>query len=106
MLFSLYDVKAGVFTQLFEARSDDDAKRMFMTLLRSGQQNQITEFPEDFILYSFGEFDNTNGEFVLYDAPVKIMTGFECVLAVNNLNKRYSELSNADSETVEVPDEV
>ena len=48
MIFSLLDTKAELFASLFESETADSAKRLFVSLLLSGTDNSITQFPHDY----------------------------------------------------------
>lgn len=87
MLFSMFDTKASVFGALITLENADVARRMFVTSILSGQESPVTQFPDDFILYEMGGFDNSTGIFVIHPAPIKVMTGFEAVEAA----KKYVE---------------
>ena len=42
---------------------------------RQDAENQLYNHPDDFDLYEFGEFDDNNGKFNLYDEPKLISLG-------------------------------
>lgn len=79
MLFSMFDVKASNFGPLMTLENADVARRMFVTSILSGQESLVTKFPDDFILYEMGGFDNSTGQFCIHPAPIKVMSGFEAV---------------------------
>lgn len=81
MLFSMFDVKASNFGALMTFENADVARRMFVTSILSGQESVVTKFPDDFILYEMGGFDNSKGEFSIHSTPIKVMSGFEAVEA-------------------------
>lgn len=76
MLFSLYDTKAECFGNLFEARTDEEAKRIFISLLLTGDINNITQYPQDYVLNRIGDFDNKCGT-LSGTVPIQVITGFE-----------------------------
>lgn len=79
MLFSMFDIKAGVFGALIALENAEVARRMFVTSILSGQESLVTKFPDDYILYEMGGFDNSTGNFSIHPSPIKVMTGFEAV---------------------------
>lgn len=60
-LFSVFDRKAQEFGPLFEAKNEDVAIRQFKNMLSSERMLS----PEDYDLYSFGEFDREKGHILL-----------------------------------------
>lgn len=98
MIFSLFDVKAEVFGQLFEARTPDEAKRLFISLLLSGDLNSITQYPQDFQLYCLGDFNSLTGEIVA-SQPNSIMTGFEAM----QIAKQYCISNTSQNVTLDLP---
>ena len=77
MLFSFRDVKTEKFGVLFEAVTFEDAVRSFCTLLKSGSNSLICQYPDDFILYHIGEFDIDSGLLRPLDSPVRVISGLE-----------------------------
>lgn len=61
-LFSLYDVKSGIFSHPFHAVNDQVAIRSVVDLCR--EKNQISNNPSDFALHQVGEFDDNLGLFI------------------------------------------
>ena len=60
-LFSIYDTKADRYSQPFVAEHNADALRQFQQLAND-DKTQIGQYPTDFILYSIGTFDTSNGQ--------------------------------------------
>ena len=42
---------------------------------RQADDNQLYNHPDDFDLYEFGEFDDNNGQFVIYEQPKLLSLG-------------------------------
>lgn len=107
-IYALFDVKKGIFGQLFEAMSDDHARRMFITLLTTNQRSDITDFPQDFSLYHFGYFDNSLGEFMMNSQPIQLMTGLYAKHLANDLMKGRLEdvVGQQDSDVSENTDSI
>lgn len=60
-MYSIRDIKAGVFSQPFFAAHDVVAIRMFQGALRS-KDTLLSEYPEDYALYRIGVFNERNGK--------------------------------------------
>lgn len=59
--YSIYDLKAKIFTPPFFMRSRGEAIRAFTTTAND-TTNNVGKFPEDFQLYQVGEYDDTTGK--------------------------------------------
>lgn len=68
-VYSVYDKKALFYGNLMTLRSDIDFERSIVQALSSGNST-LSDFPEDFSGFCFGEFDDHKGTFTLYDAPM------------------------------------
>lgn len=79
MLFSLFDIKACSFGSLIALENADVARRNFVMSMLSPEKSPVKDFPDDYILYEMGGFDNHTGEITVHPCPVKVMTGFEAV---------------------------
>lgn len=105
MLFSILDTKTKMYGPLFEAETIDGARRViFQTLLRDDTSN-LSMFPSDFTLCSFGNFSHDTGDF----SPTIPIT--ECVISdISKEVKQYIELkrseymkgANSDDNLVEI----
>lgn len=91
MLFSLFDNAAHVFGPLIAFESRELAIRNFVVAMLSNQKSAVRDFPDDFILYELGEFDNATGAILPNPAPVIVMTGFQALEASKNYLKRRRE---------------
>lgn len=60
---SVFDSKAGAFLPPFIASRVEVAQRHFIEALRE-PSNPMSKFPEDYILFRIGQFDNELGELV------------------------------------------
>lgn len=63
-LFAMRDKTSGVFLQPFVSRSEIDAKRMLASAFDDPGFNQTPagRYPQDFVLYEVGLFDDDRGE--------------------------------------------
>lgn len=60
-MYSIWDVKAGVYHRPCFLENDIVAKRMFRATLRL-KESLLREFPEDFALCRIGEWDEKTGK--------------------------------------------
>jgi len=60
ILCSIYDVKANVYNVPFASPNREMAIRSFAATC-SDPQSMISKFPEDFILYVVGDYNDSNG---------------------------------------------
>lgn len=74
-LFSIFDVKSGVYLAPFPARGDVDAVRNVKDGLRNPQMRDtpIGQNPEDFELYELAIFDDESGEIIKSPRPVLVV---------------------------------
>lgn len=59
-LYSIYDSKAGIYYKPFVSRTKGEALRMFQQAANDSQTT-IGQYPEDFVLFEIGSFDDTKG---------------------------------------------
>lgn len=59
-LYSIYDLKAGVYNTIFSQLNDAVAQRSFIQLLKD-TNSSISLSPEDYCLYCVGSFDDNQG---------------------------------------------
>lgn len=59
-LYSIYDLKAGVYNTIFTQLNDSVAQRSFIQLLKDANSS-ISLSPEDYVLYCVGSFDDNQG---------------------------------------------
>lgn len=96
MLFSLFDTKACNFGSLIALENADVARRNFVMSMLSSEKSLVRDFPDDYILYEMGGFDNHSGEITVHSCPIKVMTGFEAVEEAKRyiIRKEREELEN------------
>jgi len=58
--YTIYDSKAGYYTRPFTARTKGEALRMFQQAAND-VQTQVGQYPEDFILFEIGTWDDITG---------------------------------------------
>lgn len=96
MLFSLFDTKACSFGSLIALENAEVARRNFVMSMLSPEKSPVKDFPDDYILYEMGGFDNHSGAITVHACPIKVMTGFEAVEEAKRyiLRKQREELEN------------
>lgn len=74
-LFSIFDVKSGVYLAPFPARGDVDAVRYVTDGLRNPQMRDtpIAQNPSDFELHELAVFDDESGEITKSPRPVLVL---------------------------------
>lgn len=60
-LYSVKDVKSGIFASPFVSENEQTASRALQTTLFTSQDSLLKMYPEDYILYQIGQFDNETG---------------------------------------------
>lgn len=68
LLFTVFDSAAGVFMSTFEARTIEEASRMFRVTVNN-PESQLHKFPEDYTLFCVGEFSIETGLIKAYETP-------------------------------------
>lgn len=71
VVYSIFDVKAKHFGVPFYAPNKAVGLRNVQSLVRDGSASasMLSRFPEDFVLYDLGTFDDERGVFELRPAP-------------------------------------
>lgn len=87
-VFSVLDSKAGVYQAPFLELSVGSAVRAFT--LQVNQPCYMNAFPEDFILYQIGTFDDTTTEYVPLN-PIKSL-GTAVQYVRDDLTKAFAEV--------------
>lgn len=70
-LFSVYDVKAKVYSNPFPALNAAVATRDFEVSCNDPNL-QMNRFPEDFALFQIGEFDDVAGRCTYLETPISL----------------------------------
>lgn len=69
ILFSIKDMKAGLFLKPFIESTVADAVRKWELTANDEQGSMITRFPNDFRLLQLGKFDQVVGRFEIFQDP-------------------------------------
>jgi len=67
-IYTLYDIKAGIFTPPMLLTNDQVAKRVLANCANDKTHN-VGQNPEDFHVYKNGEYDDTTGVIEPYNPP-------------------------------------
>lgn len=61
-IYSMYDKKAEAYGRPFYAHSNGCALRMVMDGMRKNGDDLVTKYPDDFVLYQLGKFNDSDGK--------------------------------------------
>ena len=75
IMYSVYDVKAGVYTQPFFDLADGSAERQFKNTVGNAE-HPFGRNPEDYSLCRIGGFDDANAKVINEDTEV-LITGLK-----------------------------
>lgn len=76
--FSIRDQKAEIFHPPFYHKTHGEAERSFRTAVMD-EKTQLNKYPEDFVLYSVGEYDDNTGVFKSKDTPEPVLRADSCI---------------------------
>ena len=96
-LYTIRDLQADVFEKIFAFNSEGEAKRVFLQACLD-TTHAIGQFPDDYVLYHIGEYDDTNGIPHGHD-PVRVITGVEIL---NQHKQRMDKLAGLNREIDEI----
>jgi len=74
--YSIYDVKAGIFSQPYFSVNNAAAVRAFAQVAND-PGNQIAVNPEDYVLYKVGTFNDQTGDLNQEHTIERLANGFE-----------------------------
>jgi hypothetical protein len=75
-IFSIYDVKAQAYINPFFLPKVAIAIRSFVDCVYD-PNHQFGKNPQDYTLFTLGEFNIETGEFEIHESPVHVITGLE-----------------------------
>jgi len=87
--YTIYDVASGVYMRPFFSQADGQAIRGFKDIATDAE-HEVGKHPEDYTLYRFGTFDDTEGKMTGTDLR-KLMTGLECISDSRQIDKEGIE---------------
>lgn len=71
-IYSIFDLKAEEFSPPFFQKNDRLAMRT-VTESAQGPTSMLQNYPDDFILYRLGDFDNETGVIIIEQKPHMLM---------------------------------
>ncbi len=74
--YAVYDTKAQAYMPTFTYPTDAVALRSFADAVNDPKHN-FHLHPEDYVLFGFGRWDDTDGSFDILPAPLAIATGVD-----------------------------
>lgn len=78
-MYSVYDVKSKLYQVPFHSHNDGHAIRCFTDMVRH-EKSHLSRYPEDFILFNVGSFDDESGVISPLSRPIQIIVASECVV--------------------------
>lgn len=75
-IYSVYDKKAEAFMQPFYSTADGSAARSFMSAV-ADDKHQFCQYPEDYIMFRLGVFDDQTALLEMEESPRQITTGLD-----------------------------
>ncbi len=79
-MFSVYDSKAEAYTPPFYEKTMGLAVRAFQETCNLAD-HPFNKYPEDYTLFSVGDFDDQNAKIELYATPVPVGKAIEFITA-------------------------
>jgi len=77
-LYTILDTKSEVYGPLIPQRNIAEFVRGFQTVVNDGQ-SQFSKFPEDFVAFETGEYDETTGIIRAHTSPVSVVRAIDLV---------------------------
>lgn len=74
--YSIFDSKVGSYCSPFFLRSKGEAIRVFTDLANDSKQN-ISKYPEDFVLFEIGDYDEETGLMIPYKSVMSVGCALE-----------------------------
>ncbi|UIB81480.1 nonstructural protein [Flyfo microvirus Tbat2_160] len=75
-IFTIYDSKVEAYMQPFFMQSKGAALRAFTDTI-SDRSTQFSKHPQDFTLFEIGEYDDSTGTLLNYDAKISLGVAVE-----------------------------
>lgn len=80
LICSIYDSAVEAFQSPFVIHTEVLAVRAFRETVEGGGNNPLAKYPFDHTLFAIGEFNDQNGLITPYDAPKRLISGFDCAV--------------------------
>lgn len=72
LLYAVYDSKVGAYGEMYTARSEGEALRIFADTVNH-PETHWNKHPEDYCLFEMGEYDYTEGKINPHNTPKSII---------------------------------
>ncbi len=92
-VYAIYDKKSRLFSAPYIAENDDAAVRIFGDMCYFGGDNLIARHPEDYLLYSVGQFSVLTGLIFGKDLVVTIISAED---VIKRYKEHYSKLNKVE----------
>lgn len=89
-VYTIYDSKAGYYNRPFVCRTKGEALRLFQQAAND-IQTQVGQYPEDFILFEVGTWDDLKGE-VQHETHISLGKAIDYV----NRNQTVQQIQTPD----------
>lgn len=104
-VYSIYDVKSGMYGPVMTFCNDNTAIRSFQEMLTSGdRQSLLALYPADYILFCLGIYHQDTGVIESLPAPMNIMSGMQAFTQAcqeaEARRERQKRLDGINSDTV------
>jgi len=77
-LYTILDTKSEIYGQLIPQRNIAEFTRGLQTVVNDGK-SQYSQFPEDFVAFETGEYDETTGIIRAHTTPVAVCRAIDLV---------------------------
>lgn len=93
MMFMVFDKKTKVYDPPFMAMSFGEVERMMDKTVKAGK-SLIAEYPDDFMIFHVGSFEETTGKIELIDhVPVGTVSDFTTRVIPNDPEIQFREIN-------------
>ena len=92
-MYTIYDVKADVYTTPFFLMNDEVAKRHVMSALQD-PETTFFRHPADYTLYKVGEWDDQGAQLNPTNGPQLVTTLLELVPLLKQQTELFNEVGN------------
>ena len=94
-IYSIFDNKMGTFQLPFYAHNSGHAIRTVTKALRSANSH-LADFPEDYVVYEIGEFNDESGGIIAHNQPIHVTNVLDLAQTnVSNLGGQPDAVENS-----------
>lgn len=104
-IYSIYDVKSGMYGPAMTFVNDLTAVRSFQEMLTSGDKNSLLSlYPADYILFCLGVYNQQSGVIEPLPSPMNVMSGMEAFTKAcceaDERRARFDRLNGINSDSI------